>query len=138
MSQNNKKDRAEFLACNPYSHTVSLCLDRWKPFIIRGVEYDGKTRFSKFAKQLPITDKVLTDKLKELEQDGIIERRAYPEIPPHVEYLLTDYGKEICRLLDVVYDIGWKSMKAKGMEIDPIGEMWHGYRPWDNTLTDID
>ncbi len=119
---------------DPYNFVMKLFCNRWKPYIIHAIRFDGSTRFSKFTKQLPITEKVLASNLKELEDDGIIYKKAYPESPPRVEYFLTDVGEEICGLLDILYDWGWHEMKRRGLPIDPLGEMWHGYRDKDDEL----
>ena len=68
--------------------------------------------------------------LKELEQDGLIERHVLPE-NLRVEYHLTEYGSTLLPILDAVYDWGWHDMKKKDIPIDPLGEMWHGYRKQD-------
>ncbi|MDV7139329.1 helix-turn-helix domain-containing protein [Maribacter sp. TH_r10] len=58
--------------------------------------FQGDKRYNELAKLLPdISERMLTKQLKELEEDGIIDRKAYPEVPPRVEYSLTDLGKEI-------------------------------------------
>lgn len=119
---------------DPYNFVMKVFCTRWKPFIIQAIESDGCTRFSKFTKQLPITEKVLAANLKELESDGIIYRKVYLEAPPKVEYFLTDLGKSICPILNTLYDWGWKEMKRLNLPIDPLGEMWHGYREKDSEL----
>ena len=116
---------------DPYLHVMKVFLHRWKPFIIQAIKFDQNTRFSRFTKQMPITEKVLAQNLRELENDGIIERIVYPEIPPKVEYRLTETGRSICPILDMLYDWGWHDMKRKKLQIDPLGEMWHGYRDKD-------
>ncbi len=121
---------------DPYNYVIKTFCNKWKPYIIRGISYDGTTRFSRFTKQLPISEKVLTTTLKQLEADGIIQRTVYPEVPVRVEYSLTDIGKSILPILDILYDWGWKRMKNLGIEIDPLGEMWHGYREKDNSIMD--
>ena len=55
----------------------------------------------------------------------------YPETPIRVEYHLTPAGKSLCALLDAIYDWGWHQMQERGLDIDPLGEMWHGYRTMD-------
>jgi len=77
---------------------------------------------------------VLTTTLRELVADGLIQRNVYPEVPVRVEYTLTEAGESLMPLLDLMYDWGWKRMKELDMEIDPLGEMWHGYREKDETL----
>ncbi len=113
---------------DPYRHVVKVIFGKWKPHIIHGIAFDGSTRFNVFSRRLGISEKVLADNLQELEADGIIERTVYPEVPLRVEYRLTEAGKLVIPILDTVYDWGWHHMKDKGLEIDPYGEMWHGYR----------
>ena len=109
--------------------------NRWKPRIITAIYFDKDcTRFSRFTRQLPITEKVLTQNLRELEEDGIINRTIYPEVPLRVEYHLTEQGKRLYDILMRIYDWGWNSMTARGLPIDPLGEMWHGYREKDEEL----
>lgn len=92
------------------------------------MDTDAVTNFSRFCKQLPITQKVLTQNLKSLEQDGLVVRTVIPDTPPRTEYRLTERGKSLIPLLDQVYDWGWHVMREEGLPIDALGEMWHGYR----------
>lgn len=119
---------------DPYHYVINTFCNRWKFCIIRGIAFDGATRFNRFTKQLPISEKVLTTTLRELVADGLIQRNVYPEVPVRVEYTLTEAGESLMPLLDLMYDWGWKRMKELDMEIDPLGEMWHGYREKDETL----
>lgn len=119
---------------DPYNFTMSVFCNRWKPFIIQAINFDKSTRYSKFKKFLPISEKVLADNLKELERDGIIVKNIYKEIPLRVEYTLTDIGKSICPILDIMYSWGREEMIRRNMEIDQVGEMWHGYIPIDKDI----
>lgn len=119
---------------DPYTYMQRVCFNRWKPYIIRAIDFDGLTRFNRFTKQIPITEKVLAANLRELEADGIITRTVYPEVPPRVEYRLTELGESLCALLDTVYKWGWAAMKQQGLPIDPLGEMWHGYHDRDEDM----
>ena len=80
---------------------------RWKMVIIFHL-FDKETlRFSALEKAIPgISQKMLIQQLRELEKDGIIRRRIYPEVPPKVEYRLTDWGKEMCPALDSLLEWG--------------------------------
>ena len=113
---------------DPYNYVRQVVFSRWKPFILHALNTDQVTNFSRFCKQLPITQKVLTQNLKALERDGLIQRTVIPDSPPRTEYRLTDRGRSIIPLLDAVYDWGWKVMQEEGLRIDALGEMWHGYR----------
>lgn len=119
---------------DPYNHMRRLIFNRWKPFILRAIAIDDGTYFSRFFKQLPITQKVLSENLKEMQDDGLIYRVVLPDVPPRVEYRLTNEGKSLIGLLDLVYDWGWNDMKRKGLPIDALGEMWHGYREPDEKI----
>ena len=98
------------IAKDPYNYVMRVVFCRWKPFILRAMDFDeGKlTHFSRFTKQLPITQKVLSQNLRQLEEDGLIYRTVVPVTPPQVEYRLTDVGKSLVPLLDQVYQWGWK------------------------------
>ena len=121
---------------DPYNYMSRLIFSRWKPFILRAMDFDedNLTHFSQFTKQLPITQKVLSQNLREMEADGLIFRTVVPETPPRVEYRLTDTGRSLVPLLNAVYDWGWHDMKRKDLPIDALGEMWHGYRERDLEL----
>ena len=117
---------------DPYNHMMRILFCRWKPFILMAMVFDeGKTNFSDFIKQLPISHKVLTENLRSMEADGLIYRTVVSDTPPRTEYRLTEAGLSMVPLLRAVYDAGWKDMKAKDMPTDPLGEMWHGYRERD-------
>ena len=111
-----------------YNYVMRVVFCRWKPFILQAMDTDEVTNFSRFIKQLPITQKVLSQNLKALEQDGLVVRTVIPDTPPRTEYRLTDRGRSLIPLLDQVYAWGWNVMKEENMPIDALGEMWHGYR----------
>lgn len=121
---------------DPFNHMMRIIFRGWKPFILSAIALDGGTHFSRFFKQLPITQKVLSQNLKEMQEDELITRTVLPEVPPRVVYNLTQQGKGLVGLLDMVYDWGWNDMKRKGMPVDILGEMWHGYRNCDPELMD--
>lgn len=123
---------------DPYNHMARILFGRWKPFLLMAMVFDeGKTNFSDFIKRLPISHKVLAENLKAMESDGLIYRTVVPDTPPRTEYRLTESGLSMVPLLRAVYDAGWKDMTAKGMPIDALGEMWHGYRERDDRLTSL-
>lgn len=91
----------------PVATTVQLIGNKWKILIIRNMIYNGKQRFTDFMKTIPgISKKVLTDNLRALEDDGIIEREVFAEVPPRVEYSLSDLGKTLKPILDAMSDWG--------------------------------
>ncbi len=90
----------------PVATTVQLIGNKWKLLILRNLM--GKTqRFTDFLKTIPgLSKKVLTDNLRALESDGIIERKVFAEVPPRVEYSLTDLGKTLKPVLDAMQKWG--------------------------------
>lgn len=121
---------------DPYNYVMRVVFCRWKPFILRAMHSDeGEvTHFSRFMKQLPITQKVLSQNLRALEEDGLIYRTVLPTKPPQVEYRLTESGKALIPLLNQIYDWGWHEMRRRDMPIDALGEMWHGFRERDKAF----
>lgn len=140
MGEDDNKQSPEELYLDilqdPYNHMMRVVFCRWKPFILRAMTFDEDelTHFARFTKQLPITQKVLSENLRQLEADGLVYRTVIPMTPPQVEYRLTESGKALIPLLDEVYRWGWEDMKRKGMPIDALGEMWHGFREPDEEL----
>ena len=87
----------------PVATTVQLIGNKWKLLIIRKMVYNGTQRFTDFVKTIPgISKKVLTDNLRALEDDGLIEREVFAEVPPRVEYSLSDLGKTLKPVLDAM------------------------------------
>ena len=69
--------------------------NRWRPDIVNLLLEEGTLRFGELQKKLGITQKVLTSNLKWLEENKIVTRKVYPEVPPRVEYSLTDVGQQL-------------------------------------------
>ena len=81
--------------------------NKWKLLIIRNLVYNEKQRFTDFIKSIPaISKKVLTDNLRALEEDGLIEREVFAEVPPRVEYSLTPLGKTLKPILEAMKNWG--------------------------------
>lgn len=98
--------KAELPEC-PVATTVQLIGNKWKLLILRNLIYNGTQRFGDFIKSIPgISKKVLTDDLRALENDGIIEREVFAEVPPRVEYSLSPLGKSLKPVLDAMFDWG--------------------------------
>ena len=84
----------------PFTTTIALIGGRWKSIILYLLS-DHTRRFGEIAARMPsISRKVLTEQLKELEADGLINRKQYKEIPPRVEYSLTDLGQSLKPILN--------------------------------------
>jgi DNA-binding HxlR family transcriptional regulator len=83
---------------------------KWKPSIIHMIRTE-RNRHSLLMKNIAeISKQTLTNQLRELETDGIIERIIYPEIPPRVEYVITDFGKTLLPIIDSMYSWGRQYM----------------------------
>lgn len=94
------KTKAELLPECPVATTVQLIGNKWKLLIIRNLLI-RPWRFNELQKDLDgISQKVLTDNLRSMEADGIITRTVYPEVPPRVEYALSELGETIKPILD--------------------------------------
>ena len=90
----------------PVATTVSLIGSKWKLLIIRNL-LERPWRFNELKKNLEgISQKVLTDSLRSMEEDGLITRTVYPEVPPHVEYALSNLGETIRPILDAMQEWG--------------------------------
>jgi DNA-binding HxlR family transcriptional regulator len=83
--------------------TLKLLDGRWKLLILFNL-FGGRTRrFSELGRAIPeVSEKMLIQQLKQLEADGIVNRVAYPEVPPRVEYSLTPWGQSLCPRLDAL------------------------------------
>lgn len=91
----------------PVATTVQLIGSKWKLLIIRNLEFYGKQRFTDFLKTIPaISKKVLSDTLRALEDDGLIEREVFAEVPPHVEYSLSDLGITLKPIFEAMKEWG--------------------------------
>jgi DNA-binding HxlR family transcriptional regulator len=72
---------------------LSILVGKWKPIILLYLMSEGTMRYGEIKKMLVgITPKMLTTQLRELEAEGLISRVVYPQVPPKVEYSMTDYG----------------------------------------------
>ena len=91
--------KEELPAC-PVATTVQLIGSKWKLLILRNL-MARPWRFNELRRDLEgISQKVLTDSLRAMEEDGIITRTVYPEVPPRVEYSLTELGRSLEPILD--------------------------------------
>ena len=95
----------ELPAC-PVETPLTLISDKWKVLILRDL-MPGTKRFGELKKSVGnVSQKVLTSQLREMEQSGLLIRTVYPEVPPRVEYTLTDLGRSLKPILDALWDWG--------------------------------
>jgi DNA-binding HxlR family transcriptional regulator len=108
------KSKADLPEC-PVATTVSLIGNKWKLLIIRNLLV-RPWRFNELRKSLDgISQKVLTDSLRSMEADGLITRTVYPEVPPRVEYALSEMGETMRPILNSMQAWG-ESYKEKTLQ----------------------
>jgi DNA-binding HxlR family transcriptional regulator len=93
-------------ACCPIERTATLIGDRWTPLIVRDLE-PGCRRFSELQRSLGgISPKTLSDRLRRLEEAGVVTRACFAEMPPRVEYRLTDKGLALLGVVESMREFG--------------------------------
>ena len=92
----------------PVEYTASLLGNKWKPLILREL-LSGTKRYNELTRNIPgVSAKVLTENLRELEKDGILTRTVFPEVPPRVEYTLTEKGNDLRPVIEAMKAYGLK------------------------------
>ncbi|HLR93272.1 MAG TPA: helix-turn-helix domain-containing protein [Jiangellaceae bacterium] len=91
--------------CGPYICGIDAALDvvsgKWKGLILWELDAHGTRRFAELRRGLPgVSEKMLTQHLREMEQDGLVHRMVYAEVPPRVEYSLTEHGQTLNKALE--------------------------------------
>ena len=100
-----KVDVNSLPAC-PVETTLALIGDKWKVLILRDL-LPGTQRFGELKKSIgSVSQKVLTAQLRDMEQNGLVHREVFAEVPPRVEYSLTDLGKSLKPILDAMWNWG--------------------------------
>ncbi|PJN90487.1 winged helix-turn-helix transcriptional regulator [Bacillus sp. mrc49] len=102
----------------PYNCKVATTMDmivgKWKIAILLNLLHNGTMRFNELQKMMPgVTQKMLTSHLRELEQEGVIKRVTYPQVPPKVEYSMTEYGKTLQTVLEMMHEWGASHLAQK-------------------------
>ncbi|MEM6345064.1 MAG: helix-turn-helix domain-containing protein [Bacteroidota bacterium] len=105
-----------------YYNPVEFAMDRlggtWKMPILWRLK-DKVYRFSELKRAIEhISDKMLTSQLRELEEDGFVHREVYPEVPPKVEYSITEKGKSAIPIVNAIREYGIELMTKEGIDID--------------------
>ena len=105
---------AEKLPACPVETTLTLISDKWKVLILRDL-LPGTKRFGELRNSIGhVSQKVLTAQLRQMEQSGLVNRKVYAEVPPKVEYSLTDVGYSLKPILDAMWT--WGEEYQKKME----------------------
>lgn len=120
MDQLAQTERKELPAC-PVETTLMLISDKWKVLILRDL-LTGTKRFGELKKSVGhVTQKVLTAQLRQMEQSGLVNRKVYAEVPPRVEYTLTELGYSLKPILDAMWSWGEGYQQQYGAS-EPAGE----------------
>lgn len=105
------EEKKNLPAC-PVETTLTLIGDKWKVLILRDL-MAGTKRFGELKKSIgSVTQKVLTAQLRTMEESGLVHRKVYAEVPPRVEYTLSETGYSLKPILDAMWDWG-EAYKAK-------------------------
>ena len=92
--------------CCPVATTLTLIGNKWKIFIVQRL-IERPWRFNELQKYIPgISQRILTDNLRSMEEDGIVTRTVYPEVPVRVEYALSELGDTMRPIIDSLFDWG--------------------------------
>ena len=106
-----KVDVKSLPAC-PAETTLTLISDKWKVLILRDL-MPGTKRFGELKKSIgSVSQKVLTAQLRDMEQNGLVHREVFAEVPPRVEYSLTELGRSLKPILDAMWNWG-EEFKAR-------------------------
>ena len=116
------KEKVFLLEGKEYHCAMDVTMDyiggKWKTVVLWYLRKDKK-RFSELRKLIPnITEKMLSLQLKDLENDGLVKRKIYPEVPPKVEYYLTDFGKTLIPMLEEIARWGRGLAQTKGKMVE--------------------
>jgi len=115
LPKSKRPDVTPDYAAEGVEAALTILEGRWKMIIIFQLFAKDILRFSELERAIPaVSQKMLIQQLRELEKDGIVQRTVYPEVPPKVEYQLTDLGQELCPALDAL--LKWAELRDKSLK----------------------
>jgi DNA-binding HxlR family transcriptional regulator len=108
----------------PYICGIDAAMDvvsgKWKSLILWELDTHGVRRFAQLRRALNgVSEKMLTQHLREMEADGLIRRKVYAEVPPRVEYSLTDHGVSLNAALAPLMEWGYERIGRDGLDVAP-------------------
>ncbi|WP_327249194.1 winged helix-turn-helix transcriptional regulator [Streptomyces sp. NBC_01320] len=117
--------------CGPYICGIDAALDvvsgKWKGLILWELDAHRVRRFAELRRGLPgVSEKMLAQHLREMEEDGLVHREVYAEVPPRVEYSLTEHGRTLNQALGPLGAWGVERMRREGSETVDVAETSHG------------
>jgi len=112
------EDRLNKISCSNYKCEIELTLEiisgKWKALILWNLGNYGTIRFNEFKRRIPgITQKMLTQQLRDLENNKLLTRKIYPQVPPMVEYSLTELGENLMPILEEMDKWGKNYIKLR-------------------------
>jgi DNA-binding HxlR family transcriptional regulator len=117
----NLSDVTPEMAASGVEDAFRILEGRWKMVILFHLFDRGVLRFSELERAIPtVSQKMLIQQLRELERDGVVSRTVYPQVPPRVEYDLTEWGKAMCPALDALLE--WAAVRPTPPERAPSTE----------------
>src|SRR3954447_3212346 len=106
----NLADVTPEMAASGIESAFRILEGRWKMVIVFHLFDRGVLRFSELERAIPaVSQKMLIQQLRELERDGVVSRTVYPQVPPKVEYRLTEWGRALCPALDAL--LQWAALR---------------------------
>lgn len=100
---------------------LNILTGKWKTLILLHLFQKGTLRFSELKRSVPgITQKMLTNQLRELEEEDIVARTVYPQVPPKVEYSITEHGKTLEPVLETMHDWAMDHQQFKTEKTTPL------------------
>jgi DNA-binding HxlR family transcriptional regulator len=117
MENTGVRKNKNFIPGNcPVGYTMNIIGGKWKPSIIHRIRTD-RNRYSLLLKSIPeISKQTLTNQLRELEADGVISRIVFPEIPPRVQYSITEFGATLLPIIDSMYQ--WAKVHMPNLPVE--------------------
>ena len=116
----NLSDVTPEMAASGIEGALRILEGRWKMVILFQLFARGTLRFSELERAIPgVSQKMLIQQLRELERDGVVARRVYPQVPPKVEYHLTEWGEALCPALDALLE--WAALRPMDPQPAPTG-----------------
>lgn len=129
--------QGEKQAVNPYQYVQKCIGGKWKMTILHEIDTAGSIRFNHAVRVFPMSEKVLSQQLRELVDDGLVRRIVYDVVPPKVCYELTPAGKRLMPALDALYIWSVRRMDEQGMPIDSDAFVVHRSQKYLDALADI-
>ena len=123
---------------NPYHYALHCIGGKWKMTILHEIYTFGKIHFNQTLKVIPVSEKVLSQQLKELVEDGLVQRIVDGNTyPPTIQYVLTKEGEQLVPALDMLYIWSIRQMDARDIPIDADAFVVHRSEKYINALKDI-